>query len=469
MLLQTCIQTGTWPKLWKHAQIVPVHKKRSKSDPKNYRPISLLSVLSKTFEKIVADQLTKFLDRHYLLSSRQFRFRKGRSTSDLLLGLSQSWNEALDAGQPTLVIALDIAGAFDCVWHQGLLAKFEALGIAGDLLELFRDYLSDRTLSVVVNGQTSAKHTIGASVPQGSVLGPILWNIFLNDLLQGLPSSYAYADDSTLTHTFSRGDAQQVITTINQQLEYIASWGSKWQVKFAAEKTQAMVISRSSDDINTFQGRLKLGNDTIELSNSLEILGVQFDSKLTFEEHIKETAHKASLKVTALRRLKHLLDAQGMMTLYKAQVRPHLEYAPLTTVSCPRSHLLLMDKVQRRATRLITSTCQRGETSGTLDSLDHRRNVAALTVLHKAQVQHVPHLESLRLPWRQSSRSTRSVLSSDCQLEIPRSFTSLHQRTFTSTTSRLWNSMTTTVNVWSLTTHQMKLEANTWCKRNNAP
>ena len=118
--------------------------------------------------------MTKFLDENHLLSPRQFGFRKGRSTSDLLLLLSKSWHDALDAGRPSLVIALDIAGAFDTVWHQGLIAKLEQLGITGDLLHLFFSYLTGRSLRVVVNGHTSASFPIKASVPQGSVLGQIL-------------------------------------------------------------------------------------------------------------------------------------------------------------------------------------------------------------------------------------------------------------------------------------------------------
>lgn len=419
-------------------------------------------------KKIIAEQLTDFLDGHKLICTRQFGFRHGRSTSDLLTLLSKKWNDALDTGLVTLVIALDIAGAFDCVWHQGLVAKLKALGIAGNLLELFSNYLTGRSLTVVVNGQTSSSYCIGASVPQGSVLGPILWNIFINDLIQGLPSSYAYADDCTLSHTYMREDAGNVVEVINQQLNYIESWGRRWQVKFAAEKTQAMVISRSPRDLNEIRGKLKFNSKNLEIDSNLNILGVTFDSRLSFECHVKEIAHKASLKVSALRRMKHFLDAKGMLTLYKAQVRSSLEYAPLAWMSCSRSHLLLLDKVQLRVERLIADVNQQPaqeEPPTNLDTLEHRRKVASLTVLHKAQLQQVRHLEGMRLPWRQSQRSTRTVLSSDCLVEVPRSHTSLHQRTFSSVAANLWNSMTATIPVRGLNTQQMKVAANLWCRQ----
>ena len=149
------------------------------------------------FERIIAEQLTNYLEDHHLQSPRQFGFRRGRSTSDLLL-LSKSWHDALDAGRPSLVIAFDIAEAFDCVWHRGLTAKLEQIGITGDLLHLFSSYLSGRSLHVAVNRFTSASSPVEASVPQGSVFGPILWNMkYFNDLPQSASSANVYTDDCT--------------------------------------------------------------------------------------------------------------------------------------------------------------------------------------------------------------------------------------------------------------------------------
>ena len=463
-IFRDCVQTQTWPDLWKSARVTPVHKKNEKCKPKNYRPVSLLSVISKIFEKIIAKQLMEHLDQHYLLSNRQFGFRKNRSTADLLTLLSKKWNDTLDAGRNTLVVALDIAGAFDCVWHQGLLVKLAALGISGDLLDLLSSYLTGRTIHVVVNGKTSSNRDVGASVPQGSVLGPIMWNVFFNDLLLALPSSSAYADDCTLSYSYEKKEADAVVTRVNEQLNRIAAWGELWQVKFAAEKTQCMVISRSPNDSQLLQGRLSFNGDNLDIDDHLNVLGVEFDSRLSFSRHVENLARKASTKITVLRRMKQLLDKKGLCMLYKAQVRSHLEYGFLAWMSCPMSHLALLDKVQRRAERLMASVGEQ-ELQPSLDSLEHRRNVGALTVLHKAQVQQVPHLAGLRIDWRQPMRSTRSVLSSDCQVEVPRSNSSTHQRTFVAVTSRLWNSMAETVELNHLNTERMKHAANAWCNQ----
>ena len=496
LIFRQCLATRTWPAAWKEARVTPVHKKRDKSDPANYRPISLLSVISKILERIIAEQMTKHLEEHHLLSPRQHGFRKGRSASDLLLLLSKAWHDALDSGRPTLVIALDIAGAFDRVWHKGLLAKLEQLGVTGHLLELLTSYLAGRSLRVVVNGSTSATYPVEASVPQGSILGPLLWNVFFNDLLQSLPVASAYADDCTLSQSYNREEAAEVIQITNRHLGEILAWGERWQVKFAAEKTQAMLITRSPWDVRLLEGQLKFGDDILAVKDSVNILGVEVDSKLSFDHHLESLARRASLRVTLLRRVSHLLDAKGLMTLYKAQVRPIMEYSPLTWMSSAQCNLYLLDKVQRRAERLINSSStsvpeQRGQPGRQpprhqlqpqpqrprmqrqqlqqntprcqLDSLEHRRCVGAITVLHKAQLQHAPHLDTLRVPWRRSQRATRAV-ASDLLLEVPRTRTARCQRAFSSATSLLWNDFTTVVDVRHMSTQQVKKAAHAWLR-----
>lgn len=374
------------------------------------------------------------------------------------------------------------------MWHKGLLAKLEQLGLSGNLLSLLTSYLHNRSLKVVVNGCTSSIHPVEASVPQGSVLGPIMWNIYFNDLLQRLPVVSAYADDCTLSHSYRREETADAIDTINRQLDDIIAWGKKWQIKFASEKTQAMIISRSREDSRLFEGKLKMGNNILSISDSANILGVDVDSSLSFDRHLEKVAHRASLRVTLLRRVSHLLDANGLMKLYKAQVRPVMEYTPLTWMSSAQCHLSLLDKVQRRAEGLIQQVAERENRNhilnhqqpqrhqlqprqqrhyNQLDSLQHRRNVAALTVLHKAQVQHTPHLAPLRVQWRRREQNiTRTVMSSDLLLQIPRTHTAMCQRAFTYAAATLWNAFTSAVDVRTMNTQQAKVAAHRWCSHN---
>ena len=462
-VFSACLRENTWPSVWKEARVVPVHKKSSRSDPKNYRPISLLSVVGKVFERVVADVMCRHLKDNYLLSDQQFGFRPGRSTSDLLTLLTGDWQNALDDGLDTVVVALDIAGAFDRVWHGGLMEKLRAKGIQGDLLQLLGDYLKGRTLQVVVNGQASESFPVRASVPQGSVLGPVLWNIYVDDLLRQLPAASAYADDCTLSCAYPRHESVRAADAINQQLEVAREWGARWQVTFAPEKTQAMVVSRSPVAGPAMEGRLRFDGLPLPLQESVKILGVEMDRGLRFERHVKHIALQASHRVSSLRRVASFLDRRGRLLLYKAQIRPYLEYAALSWMSCAASHSSKLDGIQRRALRLVEAAGAPAQPEAPLDTLEHRRDVAALVVFHKAQVQGVPHLEGLRLPPRVTTRNTRTVLSSGDSVEVPRSNSSQHQRTFGGRVSRLWNAFASSVpHVRGMDTQDAKVAAHRW-------
>lgn len=191
------------------------------------------------------------------------------------------------------MIALDIAGAFDRVWHRGLLAKLQARGISSNLLRLFSDYLTGRTLQVVIGGQSSHKYPIQASVPQGSVLGPILWNIYIDDLLREHPEISAYADDCTISTSYLRKDHDTVAMDMNSKLQAIHDWGSQWQVSFAANKTQAMVVSRSPAASDVMKDKIVMNNTALPLEDFISILGVDIDNELRFNRHVRRICKTA--------------------------------------------------------------------------------------------------------------------------------------------------------------------------------
>ncbi|KAG0714328.1 RNA-directed DNA polymerase from mobile element jockey [Chionoecetes opilio] len=160
-----------------------------------------------------------------------------------------------------------------------------------------------RTLQVVINGQLSRPSPIQPSVPQGFVLGPILWNIYIDDLLRQLPTVEAYADDCTLVCSYWRPDSQRAVSELNRQLRLVEEWGESWQVSFDSEKTQAMVISRSPDASQTVSGRLCFGGKTLPLQDHIKILGVSVDRGLRFDHHLAGAVHHVSLHVPVLRRV----------------------------------------------------------------------------------------------------------------------------------------------------------------------
>ncbi|KAG0713638.1 hypothetical protein GWK47_015765 [Chionoecetes opilio] len=242
-------------------------------------------------------------------------------------------------------------------------------------------------------------------------------------------------------------------------------------VNFAPEKTQAMVVSRSPAAGPAVEGRLRFGGVPLPHQEAVKVLEVEVDRELKFDGHIKHIAKKASHRVSALRRIARFLDGGGKLLLYKAQIRPYLEYAALSWMSCAASHTRRLDSIQRRALRLVDAADPPDppdppalfEPVSPLDSLEHRRDVAALVVFHKAQLQGVPHLAGLRQPPRVATRSTRTVLTSGDAVEVPRSRASQHQRTFVGLVSRVWNIFTAAVpHIQEMNTQSVKLAANRW-------
>ncbi|KAK4318557.1 hypothetical protein Pmani_010466 [Petrolisthes manimaculis] len=390
------------------------------------------ALTGKVLEGIITQRLTTHLEEQYLLSERQFGFRKGRSAADLNLLLVNEWSDALDQGRPTAVLALDIAGAFDRVWHPALVERLHAAGLSGGALELLRHYLLERHLKVVHNGQQSPPCNIEAGVPQGSVLGPLLWNIYVNDLLNLVPSAKAYADDVTVSVSFAPGDETSTISHLNTILHRLEIWGRRWQVSFAPHKTHLMVVSRTRHDI-----RLFFDGAFLAPSKELKILGVTYDDKLNFKPHIMQLARTAAGQLASLRRISWLLDNRGRELLYKAQIRSTLEYSCLAWGGAAPSHIAVLDKVQRRAERIIWDGQQRQP--GALQCLQHRRDVAGLTTFFKAQVRRTPHLNQLRQAERRTEVFTRTVAAEPGALALHRSHSTHHQRQFTQVYTRLWN------------------------------
>jgi len=229
---------GYFPSVWKIADVVALHKKKSKSNPCNYRPISLLPIVSKVFESVVASRLKRFIHPH--LNPKQFGFRPGHTSLDMLTDLSQRWCDALHAGGEVRAVALDISKAFDKVWHEGLLYKLSA---SASLISYCRG--SQAFFRTGANGWLSELAAsdylpVHAGVPQGSVLAPLLFLIFINDLFSHITNNLSvFADDSTLWSTIpSTNHRARVATSLNLDLTTIQAWAKRWLVTYNAGKTE---------------------------------------------------------------------------------------------------------------------------------------------------------------------------------------------------------------------------------------
>lgn len=379
-LFTMAFRQGVQPAKWKLARVVPVYKRKSKSDPKNYRPISLLPIMSKVMEAIVNRQLMNFLERHSILSSNQFGFRRNIGSHDLLTKLQFEWNRSAGSGGCTRVLAVDIAGAFDRVWHKGLLHKAQCYGISGTLLRWLQSYLSGRQLTVVIDGQSSSPYPISAGVPQGSILGPSLFLLYINDAEDHLPPTTrlaAYADDTTLFQEISSANnLMQDSAVLQKAVSALSDWGSQWLITFEPSKSQCFSISHHQPPWYTppitFQGHV------VEEVPTIKLLGITFDQHLSFSHHLRQVAVRATQRLGLMKKACPILDSKGRSTLYKGFVRPVMEYAPLTWMGAPASYLAKLDAVQHRALSLIGCDTL-------LPSLIERRTVAALSYLYKLQ------------------------------------------------------------------------------------
>ena len=244
LIFEKCLETGTYPSIWKKANIIPVHKKESRQNKKNYRPISLLPIFGKVFEKILFDGIFRHLSENGLITSKQSGFRPGDSTVNQLLSITHKIYSAFEEtpSLETRAVFLDLSKAFDRVWHEGLIYKLESSGIGGNLLSLIRNYLANRKQRVVLNGKSSQWASISAGVPQGSVLGPLFFLVYINDLVDNVDcDARMFADDTSLFSVVN--DTSRTAEELNRDLEKVRLWAWQWKMQFNVDKTEEVIFS----------------------------------------------------------------------------------------------------------------------------------------------------------------------------------------------------------------------------------
>ena len=241
-LFNMCLASCKVPQMWKFANVLPLYKNGDRGSINNYRPVSLLSCTSKLLERIIFKNLYNYIRDNNILTPHQSGFQSGDSTTNQLAYLYHMFSQALDSKKDIKIVFCDISKAFDRVWHDALLYKLRKIGVGGNLLEFLKDYLSNRYQRVVVEGKTSEPGLIKAGVPQGSVLGPLLFLIYINDLPDNLVSNIKlFADDTSLY--IEVDDEERAAEIMNTDLQTIKSWADQWLVNFSANKTKLMTCS----------------------------------------------------------------------------------------------------------------------------------------------------------------------------------------------------------------------------------
>lgn len=246
LLFNTSFSLGQLPTMWKNANITPVYKKGNRNLRENYRQISLTCILCKIAEKVVRNRVVDFWSDQNLFNPDQFAYLSGKSTLLQLLACYDDWAKARNCSKPTDVIFLDMSKAFDSVPHERLLLKLNRYGIDGPLLQWFKHFLTNRMQRVVIRGKCSDWTSVKSGVPQGTILGPILFIIYINDISTDLTSTVKiYADDTKIYRTISSPDVD--IPALQSDLDRLSIWANKWQMHFNPDKCEVMRITHRKD------------------------------------------------------------------------------------------------------------------------------------------------------------------------------------------------------------------------------
>ena len=428
------------PSVWKRANVMPLFKGGVHSCPSNYRPISMTSVCSKALERLIVSRLYDYLNCNSLLSAFQFGFRAGLSVSDQLLLAYDYVSVHLDGGHDVDVLYFDFRKAFDVVNHKLLLTKLSLIGIGNPLLGWIRDFLTGREMNVVVHGSSSYTVPVTSGVPQGSVIGPVLFLIFINNIATDLTSKFAlFADDLKLYIAHPVNDSDHIESSLALQCDVslLHRRSLSWGLSFSVNKCARIHFSRHNfiPSTDLFIGTLPIPNKT-----SFRDLGILVDDSLKFHLHVKEVFRKASGVANTILRGTLCRSPAFMLQIFIAHIRPIIDFASVLWNTGYIGDLHLLETVQRHWTKQIDGFAdlpyaERLERLN-LYSIKGRLLRADLIMVWKVLNGLCPHLSCLFV--RSDVDRTRGHSK---KLFLPHYSTDVRARFFSIRVISLWNSL----------------------------
>ena len=357
-IIRNSFSSGIFPDALKICKVIPIHKGGPAEELNNYRPISLLSIFDKIIEKLMHKRLYNFLNSQDTLFINQFGFRKNNSTAFALIQITEKIKETIDKNKYGCGIFIDLRKAFDTVNHEILLKKLDHYGIRGIPLEWFRSYLSNRKQYVFHNGESSKYQNITCGVPQGSVLGPLLFLIYINDLpnISNIFQFFLFADD---TNIYCEADSPERLEfIINKELKKLHEWLIVNRLSLNIDKTNFVVFHPYNKPLK-HNITLKIYKKAILEKDHVKYLGVIIDSTLTWKNHIDNVSSKISKSIGLLYKIRHFVNMDIMRILYYSLVYPHLLYAIEVWGSAGDTYLNKLLMLQKRIVRLITFSDKR--------------------------------------------------------------------------------------------------------------
>ena len=349
-IFNKCVLLGIYPSILKVAKVIPLYKKDQKDDCSNYRPISLLIHINKIFEKLIHKRMYSFLQKNKILNNNQYGFRKNSSTAFAIYDLIENKLKSLDENLYTCALYVDLSKAFDTVDHRILIKKMEHYGVRGIPLELFKSYLSNRTQYTCVNGSKSEELPIEIGVPQGSVLGPLLFLLYINDLpCASSMLTKLFADDTCLIFLAPTIDQLQIV--IYREMLKIHNWMASNKLSINYKKTKYMLFHRQR---NQSPFSLYINDKKIEKVKCIKYLGIKIDDRLTWREHIKFIEGKLSSACGAIYRLRQSVSQQCLRSFYFAHAYFHLQYSILAWFNTKKQYIQRINSLHGKLIRLMT-------------------------------------------------------------------------------------------------------------------
>ena len=418
-IINLTIRTNKIPLDWKSATITPLFKDGDKDEPANYRPISILPAISKILERLIHSQLYDHIDTNGLLSDAQFGFRKGHSTSSCILTLLDSIYRNIEANRLTGVIFLDLKKAFDTVDHNILISKLRTFNIKETSLDWFKNYLDSRKQCVKLLNTKSDRKEITCGVPQGSILGPLLFILYINDLEKYLNDCKInlYADDTALYS--SSTSYIELMLNLRLELSIVSEWLKANKLTLNVKKTKFVIFGSRHKLARNQDTPLYINREQIERVKSMKYLGMMLDDQLTFEEHIDYIQSKTVQKLGILRKSRDFLDRNTSILLYKSLVLPHFDYCDTVYGVSADINLQKLQKLQNSACRTMLLCDKRTPISEMHKSLElltlkDRRH------LHMSMDCHA-HINNPKSSLNKyfKKRETRRTRAGESKMELP--------------------------------------------------
>ena len=346
-IFKRSLEESKLPEDWKTSNITPIYKKDGRNKVGNYRGVHLTSQLCKTMESLVKEDIVDHLSKFNLIRGTQHGFTEGKSCFTNLLMFLEDITKHIDEGTPVDVIYMDFRKAFDSVPHQRLLKKVKAHGISGKVYKWIEEWLTNREQRVVLKGETSSWEKVMSGVPQGSVLGPLLFIIYINDIDSNIVSILSkFADDCKLAYKVA---TVEDTNTVQADIDTLGAWSEKWQLVFHPDKCKTLHFGHSNEKKQYY-----LNNQQIKSVTSEKDLGVYITEDLKQHKHVAEIAKRANRMLGMIKRTITCKSIENIMSYYKSLVRPIIDYASGIWNPYHKKDIIKLEKIQRRATKIIT-------------------------------------------------------------------------------------------------------------------